>query len=114
MRTTETRIKNIATHPELKHLSLGQVSLEYSRHAIIRANQKRIKLKDTIDIYNNVVEAEYTRGRLTKVIVRVSYNNKYDMVLAIVQGGYVATVWLNRKTDTHKTLNKSRIHGRGV
>ena len=101
--------KNVATHPELKRMSLGTVPVTYSRHAIIRSNEKRIRLKDSITIDGNVVESEYKDGRLIKLVVREKYNETHDLVMVVVQGGHVPTVWLNKVSDTHKTLDKKRI-----
>lgn len=107
-----TIIKNIATNPELKHIDLGQVELNYSWHALKRSSEKNIRLKPSLVVKGNVVETESINNRTIKLVVRTTYNDTHDLVLVVLPGGFVKTVWLNHKKDTHKTLNKQRINGK--
>lgn len=55
------------------------------------------------------IEVSQENGRvfLTKYVVRVPYDKKYDISIAI-RGNMVVTAWLNRHDDTHKTLDLSK------
>jgi len=45
---------------------------------------------------------------LRKYALRVSYNKVEDLCIVVDETGFVRTVWLNRKTDNHRTLDKSQ------
>ncbi len=47
--------------------------------------------------------------RVSKIVVRKSYNRDLDIVYVIGRGGVLVTCWLNEKSDGHKTLDKSRV-----
>lgn len=60
-----------------------------------------------------VVEIE-TAGRIiTKMVVRKTHNDEFDLCMAIIpktKGVWFAkTVWLNRVDDNHSTLDTSRF-----
>lgn len=87
------------------------IYLKYSKHCLereyIRFKPSNISLKNFVEI-----EAEKPL-RILKVVVREHYDEYDDLVLVIIPDlnykiGFVKTVWLNEKTDTHKTLNRSR------
>lgn len=81
-------------------------ALRYSKHALDQANKKHITFlpahirRDEYDVF----EIEETRHG-NKYAVRMSYNNSHDLCL-VIENLFVVTVWLNHKTDTHRTLNK--------
>ena len=106
--------KNVATSPELKRMSLGRVSVSWSRHAIERALVKEVAMLGVIDVAAGcIVELEYEGKRVTKLVVRLSGDGEYDSVLVIVPRGardwHVVTCWTNHKNDLHSTLNKERL-----
>lgn len=115
------RRMNSQVNPELKRLSLGKISIDYSKHALLRSLEKHITLFNDIYVPEGaVVELERERDKsgfgpehTSKVVVRLAYDDKMDLVLVLVpeQAGlfYCKTVWLNDKNDNHKTLNKSRL-----
>jgi hypothetical protein len=39
--------------------------------------------------------------------IRAPYDNVNDLVIVILASGKVKTVWKNRRSDTHATLNRS-------
>ena len=50
-------------------------------------------------------------GRVAKVVVRAELDDVNDVVLVLIPGPRewrVKTVWLNNRTDSHKTLDRSR------
>lgn len=94
--------------------ALSPVQLIYSRHAILAAQDDKylsqgIKLvKEITFTYKNVIELELTAAGIVKLVVRLSYNKDLDITYVIGKGGLVRTVWLNLKTDLHKTLDHTK------
>ncbi len=90
------------------------IPLTITKHAQQAANTDRYG-HITIEHYlrtdgSKLVEFE-TNGNfhITKIILRKSYDRVHDVVYVIVEGGVLVTCWLNKKSDTHKTLNRSRV-----
>lgn len=104
--------KNVATHPELAHLHVPKSTLVYSRHASDRAHLKGVRELETIEGRCVVELEEDERGGVSKLVLRVSHDSVNDVVLVVVPRAgqlFVVTTWLNRKDDTHRTLNKQRL-----
>jgi len=58
-----------------------------------------------------VIEVETIEGRIEKVVYRTSATNDLDICLAVlINKALVKTVWMNRKNDTHKTLDLSKYN----
>lgn len=97
-------------------LPQGVALLEYTGHAKRAANDDRygvITLPVALDTSAaKVIEVEVDGNAVTKVLYRVSYDHKHDLCLAVIPRRYgawlVKTVWLNRKDDTHRTLDEKR------
>ena len=111
-------IYNIQQRPELAKIDLGTVAISYTKHARKRSEEKMIWLPNEVKISGNVVEMETNNqtGKPRKIIVRISHDSQYDLVIALVPADEVTrgkllatTVWLNHKNDNHKTLRKSRV-----
>ena len=85
-----------------------KLNLRYSRHAQERAKEKGIDLFQTTLYSDNpgveIFEIEDTDVR--KYALREPYNATFDLCMAVDETGFVRTVWLNRVTDKHCTLNK--------
>ena len=64
---------------------------------------RALKQMDSVQAF----EVETEKGKLTKCVVRVSYNDKKDICL-VYRYGFIVTAWLCNKDDKHKTLNKSK------
>ena len=47
-------------------------------------------------------------ARVIKQLWRKPLDETRDLVMAITDSGYVKTVWVNLRSDTHRTLNRSR------
>ena len=60
-----------------------------------------------------LVEAELnpTTGAVEKQVWRQRLDDEWDLCFPMLPGGFVKTVWLNHRTDTHKTLNKAKFVG---
>jgi hypothetical protein len=60
---------------------------------------------------HNIVELEFSKGEVVKILVRAPYNARHDVLIAFVpdgDGGRVKTLWLNQKSDCHLTLDRSK------
>ena len=59
-----------------------------------------------------IIEVQVWNGRIVKAVVRTTYNDIHDLILVIVpediDKAFVKTCWLNRKDDTHCTLDRSK------
>lgn len=77
------------------------------RYGVIEHPPRAVKAEP-----RHVIEATLENLRVVKLVVRVSYCEIFDIVLVIVPTGAgnatVKTCWLNKRTDTHKTLDRSR------
>jgi len=104
---------NIQTHPELKTLSFAARAVVYTKHAKERALTKGIQLPRSLHISpGDIVELELIGCRATKLVVRQAMTERVDRVLVLVpngEGWTCVTVWTNKKTDTHATLDRARI-----
>ena len=92
------------------------ISLNYTQHANSAANSDRygkIKLPNTIKFSKSeIIEVEsFDNIFLDKIVVRINYNQEYDLCLVIIPGSnLVKTVWLNFNKDNHKTLDKNKYN----
>ena len=96
------------------------LDLFYSDHAQRAATSDRYGRIDlhpsilTVDAKVIEVETCDRTGNPIKVLLRKPHDERNDICLAIAlnssrQGRFVVkTVWLNRKDDLHKTLNKKK------
>lgn len=104
---------NVQLNPELSLITRPRAALTWTRHAQERVRTKRVEFSESVQIEKGqVVELELTHQRVSKLVIRQAQCPDWDRVLVLVpngEGWTVVTCWLNRKTDTHKTLNRSRI-----
>lgn len=110
---------NNQVNPQLKRLSLGEISLRYTDHALNRCLDKDIQKFSRIKVEaGQVVEVEREGRspetmRTVKLVVRFRTCGEFDTVLVIrpLREGLflVVTCWLNHKDDNHETLNTDRI-----
>lgn len=113
---TEIRLPEIPAGWFLGH----PLRLVYSRHAqeaFVQDRYLNSTMRPPLTINftrNNVVEVEVLSGKVHKLVVRIPFSVRYDLVLAVVQDDYsadtlrVKTVWLNDRTDIHSTLDRSK------
>lgn len=98
--------------PKGLNTKLGVLKLTYTKHALRAANNDRygyINLPDAINTNNaKAIEVEITGHHVTKIVYRIDYNEKHDLVLVVGEACRVYTVWLNEKNDTHKTLDRTK------
>lgn len=105
--------KDIYIPKQIQSIPFQKVSLRFSNHAILGAKSDRygqIELWDCICFSgNDIIEAEVIENRLIKIVVRVFYNNRFDVCYVICpENLIVKTVWLNDRSDCHSTLNRSK------
>lgn len=97
--------------PESIPTRFGTLDLFYSKHALHAANTDRygyIQLPDTLNTDKaRVIEVEVASdGCVEKVLYRVPHCGTFDLLIAVIPyRGFVKTVWLNKKSDRHSTLN---------
>lgn len=91
-----------------------ELKLFYTYHALSASKTDRygvIKLPETIVLNKSeIIEIEsFDCVISTKVLIRTSYSDDCDLCMAILLGeNKVKTVWLNKKSDKHKTLDASK------
>lgn len=91
-------------------------NLIYSKHALQAANTDRygeMKLPYLVIIPRDyIVEVETEDNiKVDKIVFRVPYEYKEDLDLCLVvvpDTHFVKTVWFNKITDTHTTLDKRK------
>lgn len=92
----------------------AQLAVEYTQHAKRAAADDRygaIPLRNVLDMRAaKVIEIERIGERTVKVVVRMPLDNQRDICYAIALGGIptVKTVWINLKSDVHRTIDLSR------
>lgn len=105
---------NVQTHPKLRQICCESRALHFTKHASERAIQKQVFVPSSIEIHaGEVVELEVEGNKATKLVVRRALNVTHDFVLVLVprnaNSWTVVTCWLNKKTDTHSTLDTGRL-----
>lgn len=98
------------------NMPTGIIELDYSGHALRESKKDRyghIKLPQIINTdKNNVTPIEVETeddGTVNKVVYRLPLDNTRDLcVVVLVATGRVKTVWVNLKSDQHKTLDARR------
>ena len=91
-------------------------NLAYSKHALQAARTDRygiMRLPESVIIPRNyIVEVESQDDvEADKIVFRIPYEYEEDLDLCIVvitDTQFVKTVWFNKLTDVHTTLDKSR------
>lgn len=101
--------------PRNLNVRFGTLRLRYSHHARQAALNDRYGDIDLPEALNTntakVIEVEVIGDRVEKVLYRVSYNDDFDLLVAVMpRDSFVKTVWLNRRNDGHKTLNAAKYN----
>lgn len=106
--------------PQVCRVPVHVGRLAYSWHAQREASldrHGRIDLPTYFDAANaELIEAEAELAesgevRVVKQVWRQPLDGARDLVLVIARKGKVITVWVNRKGDTHRTLQRDRYVG---
>ena len=83
----------------------------HAREACYDDRYGNIKINTSINFSRkDIVEVESINNRTpTKFLIRIKYNDKLDINLAIqLEDKTIKTVWLNESSDRHITLNKGK------
>jgi hypothetical protein len=108
--------KDLGFPPNVDWLEGRTFNLRYSRHAKTACMSDRygfIKPPGLLTFRRDLlVEVELFGGWVIKAVVRVAYDDTYDLVLVVMPERYgealVKTCRLNRKDDPHNTLDRSK------
>jgi len=118
--STDTSTREILWHadirlPEWFKAPTHRVSLRWSTHALMAARDDRygtIPTRDAMTLgWYDVVEIATVGRKVTKLVMRGGMDKHNDIVIVLRpnRGEWtVVTVWINRKTDAHKTLDASK------
>lgn len=93
-----------------------RVKLDYGNHARQEAMQDRygqVKLPPILNLRRlKVIEVGVIDGKVSKILFRGHHDKMHDVCFVLIPRGKnpwtVKTVWLNRKDDIHRTLDKAR------
>ena len=90
----------------------GKVRPQYGNHARFESQidrYGRIQLPVEIDLAKfQVIEIGVEDGRLVKMLVRGQLDATRDICVVLTNTGFVKTVWVNLRTDKHRTLDRSK------
>lgn len=93
----------------------GRVALRYTAHALRASADDRygeIRVFKTMTLDRlDIIEIEAEGRNVTKILYRGRLDNERDLCMAVIPGRTtwtVKTVWVNLRTDAHRTLDRSR------
>lgn len=97
------------------NLPKGKYRLDYGSHARQEATQDRfgeIELPEFLDADSaEVIEVEVERGIVQKILYRFKLDGQRDVCMPVIPrtgAMFVKTVWVNLRSDKHKTLDRSK------
>lgn len=111
---------NVQTKPEMKqwciHKGKAPIRLHYTLHALDRIDFRQLKVEEFIYVKSGeIVEAEYFKAQLLKLVVRKKLNTFEDICYVLVpldmqlHNFKAVTIYINRSSDKHETLDTSRL-----
>jgi len=98
--------------PESMRVPIHTGRLRYGHHAREESQKDRFgsfKLPEQINFDEaRLIEAEYDSDAeaCVKQVWRQPLDDRRDIVLVVKPGGFVKTVWINLRTDSHNTLRR--------
>jgi len=100
-----------------EQLPSGEFALQFSRHCKEECDDRygKISLPKTLNTrFAQPFEFEVNEfGTITKIVYKMHYDQFHNLVLVVVPGEwFVKTCWLNRKSDTHRTLDTKKYSRR--
>lgn len=93
-----------------EQLPKGLIKVRLGYHAQLKANERNIDVPNEVDMNAGMVFEVDVDSEL-KFCIRLDYNFRYDLILVIQHrwdGYFIKTVWLNRKSDCHYTLQREK------
>ncbi len=104
--------------PEFAKKPLHEGEVRYARHALHVSGGteaiQAIELPREFDAKKaTLIEAEVNplTGDVEKQVWRQPLDEQWDLCFPMMPGGFIKTVWLNARTDTHATLNRTKFVG---
>lgn len=101
--------------PEWFTMPTERVRLEWSQHARKAAWEERygrIPTFQTIPLSQfSLIELGVRDGAVSKIVVRGHYDSARDVIFVLCPEDthyFVKTVWMNLRSDEHKSLDRSR------
>ena len=90
-----------------------ETTLKYGRHAVEAASNDRYGKVDLPAKFDSacatLVEVETdSDSKVLKKVYRVCLDATRDLVMVIQPDGFVRTVWVNLRTDKHRSLDRTR------
>jgi hypothetical protein len=92
--------------------------LTYTRHALDEANNDRYGkvtllhsfIPEQATLIETVAEdgPQGRNSRIVKQLWRCPMDERRDLVMSLVPNGRVLTVWVNERSDKHRTLDRTR------
>lgn len=112
-----TNIEISKIRKKVDRLSVAMLIGSMSEYARNRAYEKGISIDEkTLSrwLENDIIEYKTVYYKFLnkleeRVVIRSNYDNKYDVVIVLnVKCHKIVTMWKNKRTDVHKTLNLSK------
>lgn len=112
-----TNIEISKIRKKVDRLSVAMLIGSMSEYARNRAFEKGICIDEkTLSkwLENDIIEYKTVYYKFLnkleeRVVIRSNYDNKYDVVIVLnVKCHKIVTMWKNKRTDVHKTLNLSK------
>jgi hypothetical protein len=92
----------------------GTYTLRYGNHAKYEAAMDRygvITLPLVLDTTKHkLIEIEVENDIVVKSVYRKNHKPGLDITVVVMRDGFVKTVWFNKTTDVHKTLDRSKYN----
>ena len=91
-------------------MKAGKITPVYSKHTTDQSFYKGFDLpKKIVWEATEVVEVHFKNANtVEKIVIRVPYDRHQDISFVIISDNFVKTAWLNKNTDKHFTLDKSK------
>ena len=96
-----------------KRMNEIEYGLVFSRHSQERMIERKVKIKDVMNVFENYTIVEFTNDcingeNLHRVVLRGKQNiDNFNIVLSYCfEKNAVVTVWKNRVDNNHENLNK--------
>jgi hypothetical protein len=96
--------------PKCIKMPYGESIFYASRHSRKQAISKNFSIPSKIMITGqNIIEIHTNNQVVEKCLIRYPYTNQIDLCLVINPIlKIIITAWLNKRNDTHKSLNKTK------
>lgn len=96
-----------------KRMNQIECGLVFSRHSQERMIERKVKIKDVMNVFENYTIVEFTNDEINgenlhRVVLRGKQNiDNFNIVLSYCfEKNAVVTVWKNRVDNNHENLNK--------